>query len=473
MSPPSPYFLTRRAFVSAAGLSAVLTILGGPRAVNQARAQAGAATELRVKAGSIRLRGAQHPATDIVGYGSVIPGPPLRARRDEEIRARLVNDWSEPTLIHWHGLRVPNGMDGSPYLTQPLVSPGQSFDYRFVARDAGTFWYHAPQASQFERGLSGPVIIDETEPVDVDRDVLLMLDDWHLNGDGSLQNGTSSPQSGLPTLTANGLSNLAISVRRGERIRLRLINATVGRLLPVSIPGQTAWVMAIDGQPAEPFVARDSSVIIAPGNRLDLFVDITDGASGAVPITVEVGAGQTAQVARLTVEDGPARKPSRDAPRPLPQNPLPVRVDLRSALRAQLSVDADVALAPIKDTVGGKKISKGQTPTSTAPISWVALDQLSQATGRPLFTTKRDRAVTLGLGNTGPHAYVLHVHGHAFRLLDNLDDGWKPFWLDTLLVAPQQTARIAFVADAPGRWAIERRSLAEPRRESLVWFEVD
>jgi len=471
MTAPSQYLLTRRAVVSAAGLSAVVTILGGPRAVNQALAQQAAATDLRAKTGFARLRGPRLPATDIVGYGGAVPGPTLRVRRGEEIRARLINDWSEPTLVHWHGLRVPNAMDGMPHLTQLPVAPGQSFDYRFVARDAGTFWYHAPRASQLERGLSGPVIIDESEPVDVDRDVLLMLDDWLLNSDGSLQ--SAAARSGPPALIANGQSDLAIPARRGERIRLRLINATAGRLLPVSVPNQTAWVMAIDGQPAEPFVAHDSRALIAPGNRLDLFVDIADNGTDPIPITVDVGAGQMAQVARLVIEDGSARKPLRGAPKPLPQNPLPARIDLRSALRLQLSVDADIAQsAPSKAATDGKRIPKNEAPSATSSVNWMPSDQLSESLGSPLFRTKRDRPVTLAFGNASPHAHVIHVHGHAFRLLDNLDDGWKPFWLDTLLVAPRQTTRIAFVADAPGRWAIERRTLSDPARESLTWFEV-
>ena len=100
------------------------------------------------------------------------------------------------------------------------------------------------------------------------------------------------------------------------------------------------------------------------------------------------------------------------------------------------------------------------------------MDQLSGSLKPPLFSVKSERPVTLTFANSGDQAQLIHVHGHTFRLLDNMDDGWKPFWLDTLLVAPQQTARIAFVADLPGKWAIERRSLSDPARESLTWFEV-
>ena len=459
--------LSRRAFVSSASLSVMATILG----VNQGRAQAGAVVDLRAQTGSARLRGPQQVATPITGYGGSVPGPTMRVRRGQEITARLTNASSEPTTIHWHGLRVPNAMDGTPFLTQPPVSPGESFDYRFIAKDAGTFWYHAPLVTQLARGLYGPVIVDEPEPVDVDRDVLLVLDDWNLDPDGSLRDvgGPAASPSEPPLFTANGQRDLAIAARRGERVRLRLINATVNRLLPVALQNLTCWVVAIDGQPAEPFVARDSRVMLAPGNRIDLFVDIAEGVGTTVPIMVDSGGGQSVQIARFAIEDGKPLNRLRDAPKPLPQNPVPSRIDLRNAHRAQLALDA----APSSDTPSeGKKIPKPKAKNSGASVSWAPMDQLSGTLGPPLFSVRRDRPVTLTFANPGDQAQVIHVHGHTFRLLDNMDDGWKPFWLDTLLVAPQQTARIAFVADLPGKWAIERRSLSAPARESLTWFEV-
>ena len=76
------------------------------------------------------------------GYDGIVPGPALRVRRGEEVRVRLINDLPEPTAVHWHGVRVVNAMDGAPPLTQAAIAPGDSFDYRFAAPDAGTYWYH-------------------------------------------------------------------------------------------------------------------------------------------------------------------------------------------------------------------------------------------------------------------------------------------------------------------------------------------
>ena len=75
--------------------------------------------------------------------------------------------------------------------------------------------------------------------------------------------------------------------------------------------------------------------------------------------------------------------------------------------------------------------------------------------GQPLFTVRRGQTVVLGLSNPTSGTAYMHLHGHSFRLLDSLDDGWKPFWLDTMPIEPQTTPRIAFVADNPGKWLIE------------------
>src|SRR5688572_11329721 len=76
------------------------------------------------------------------GFDGAVPGPLLRVRRGEELKVRLVNDAGAPVAIHWHGVRVPNAMDGSALVQKP-VPPGGSFDYRFAPSDAGTFWYRA------------------------------------------------------------------------------------------------------------------------------------------------------------------------------------------------------------------------------------------------------------------------------------------------------------------------------------------
>src|SRR5262249_15322272 len=133
-------------------------------------------------------------------------GPALRVKRGEELRIRLINDLPDPTAIHWHGVRLPNAVDGVPHLTQAPVAPGSSFDYRFRPPDAGTFWFRpAGNASaQMGRGLRGALIVEETTPVAVDHDLLLLLEDW--------------PGAAV---TVNGAADVELAVRANERLRLR------------------------------------------------------------------------------------------------------------------------------------------------------------------------------------------------------------------------------------------------------------
>jgi FtsP/CotA-like multicopper oxidase with cupredoxin domain len=367
---------------------------------------------------SLRAMPADHLTGNALGYDGKIPGPVLRVRRGGELSVRLVNELSEATTIHWHGLRVPNAMDGVPMLTQAAVAPATSFEYRFRPPDAGTYWYHAHEAGQLQRGLFGALIVEESQAIDVDGDLTLVLSRPDANG-APLVNGALRPD---------------IAVTPASRLRLRLVNASSASGLTLWLEAHALWVMAIDGQPAEPFLARDSRVGLGPGNRVDLFVDMS-GQAGSTS-TLRASPGGEQGILRFVY--GAGRHPGdRARPQPLPPSSLPERIDLRSALRAELLLDRD-------------------RPGVDSP---------------PLFSVRRGRSVTLTLRQSSAVPRVVHVHGHHFRLLDRLDDGWKPYWLDTLVVG-ERTERVAFVADNPGRWLIQGRSLEQPASMVAVWFAV-
>jgi FtsP/CotA-like multicopper oxidase with cupredoxin domain len=356
------------------------------------------------------------------GYDGLIPGPALQVRRGEEVRVRLVNGLSEPTALHWHGVRLANAMDGAPPLTQAPVAPGESFNYRFVAPDAGTYWYHPPRPMR--HGLYGVLVVTEAEPVDIDRDVTLIFDQ-----------GTAGPDAA--PITVNGKSQFEIRAHRNERLRLRLLNASAAGILALHIEGLRTFMMATDGEPAEPFAARGGRLALGPGNRIDVFVDCTLEPGASTPVVADF-ADAPIPIARIVCEDGPPSRPApRQDPQPVPPNPLPERMDFVGALRFGVTIGKD----PAKDA---KNTS-------------------------PLFSIKRDRTAVIAFSNpTGENCFI-HLHGHHFRLLDALDDGWKPFWLDSLPIAPQTDCRIAFVADNPGKWLIE--GLAKDGAAES-WFEV-
>jgi FtsP/CotA-like multicopper oxidase with cupredoxin domain len=371
----------------------------------------------------------------------MVPGPALQVRRGQEVWVRLINELPEATAVHWHGVRLVNAMDGAPPLTQAPIAPEETFDYRFIAPDAGTFWYHPPDwrhpVGQTRRGLYGVLIVTETDPPDVDRDLTLIFDK-------TLPSGTAADgmanvvATGAVPFTVNGASDFAIRARVNDRLRLRLLNAASGQILGLRVEGLRTFVMATDGEPAEPFVAREGRLLLGPGNRMDVFVDCTLAPGGTASITAADAPG-AAPIARIICEAAaPGRTTPREDPLSLPASPLPERMDFTGAFRLDATIGQLTEHDPVHDRA-------------------------------PLFTVKRGRTVVLGLSNPTSENQYIHLHGHHFRLLDALDDGWKPFWLDSIPILPQGGSRVAFVADNPGRWLLEGLTT---RSGADAWFDV-
>jgi FtsP/CotA-like multicopper oxidase with cupredoxin domain len=375
-----------------------------------------------------RARAEAAPDTTVLhatrdGFNGAVPGPVIRARRGDEVKVRLVNDTDEPMALRWHGVRTPSAVDGAP-----PVAPATSFDYRFTVSDAGTFWYHAALRAQQDLGLYGALIVAEPAPPQVDQDLILM---FHGRPPGSAP---------ALALTIDGAPARDIAVRVNERLRLRFINASATQAVDARIENHRAIVMALDSEPAEPFATRDGAVWLGPGNRADVFVDATLTPGSAAPLTFALDGSEASAVRLVYGDDAPARSAAPGAPAPLPANPLPERMNFSRALRITLPVEAGNGAAPARPP-------------------------------QALFTTERGRTVVMALDNRDTAAHVVHLHGHHFRLLDRLDDGWKPYWLDTIAVTGRQTVRIAFVADNPGRWLIEHRPI-DGMVVAESWFDV-
>src|SRR5262249_8563179 len=159
----------------------------------------------------------------------------------------------------------------------------------------------------------------------VDRDILLVL---------GMPPESTDPR--VPALV-NGSLRPDIAVTSGERLRLRLINANASRGLALRLEGHAAWVMAIDGQPAEPALARDSRLALGPGNRGDLFVDATHEGGTVAPLLA--GVADERPIARLVYErGGDARRARRSDPIALPPNALPARIDLKGSLKVEMAL---------------------------------------------------------------------------------------------------------------------------------------
>jgi FtsP/CotA-like multicopper oxidase with cupredoxin domain len=207
--------------------------------------------------------------------------PILRVRLGESLRIELANELPQPTTIHWHGVRLPNTMDGVSGVTQPPIPPGGRFVYRFTPKDAGTFWFHPHLrgSEQLERGLYGVLVVEDREPLPYSRDVVWVLDDWLLRRAGDIDPRFNTRRDLMHDgrwgnwATVNGSAREELVVRAGERIRLRLLNAANGRVFAPDWSELAAKVIAVDGtyaaRPLDP-----AGFELAPGNRLDLDLTI-------------------------------------------------------------------------------------------------------------------------------------------------------------------------------------------------------
>ena len=181
--------------------------------------------------------------TAVWQYNQQTPGPVIRIKQGDTLQVSFTNKLPQPTTVHWHGLRIDNRMDGVPGMTQPLIQPGEQFTYEFTPPDAGTFWYHTHNRSweQLARGLHGVLVVEENEPIEVDQDLVLIIDDWLLDRQGNIEESNLGAlhdwaHSGRMgnTLTVNGQSAPELPVISGERIRLRLVNVANSSTLPLN-----------------------------------------------------------------------------------------------------------------------------------------------------------------------------------------------------------------------------------------------
>ena len=416
----------------------------------------------------VRLRPEPAATTEIWSLAEEAP-PTLRVKLGEEVRLRVVNDTPKPLSLHWHGVRNAAPMDGVGGLSQPPVAPGARFDYRFTPRDAGTFLARplvvGGSAEPGGRGVAGLLVVEERVPPAVDREVALVLQDWRLADDGTLAPFGEAMMAATAgrlgnAVTVNGRPGpAAIEAVPGARLRLRLANACAARSTRIRFDGVKAFVAAVDGQPTDTFEPLRATLPFPPGTRYDLILDLaeTEGPAGA--LTALVGPG----IPLATFATKGAAGAKRPPVAAIPENPLlPREIRLQSAKRADLAI------------AGGARLNDQGPPSfEGAPArAWSINGAAGSAGANPLFSVKRGTPVVLALTNKTAFTLPMHLHGHVFRLLHNLDDGWEPYWLDTFQLVEGRTARLAFVADNPGRWVIGSSVL--DRFDAGLWtsFEV-
>jgi FtsP/CotA-like multicopper oxidase with cupredoxin domain len=434
--------LNRRRLLQAGLAAAGLPLL--PHAVRAA----GGPREIALVAGPAQapLQGGG-AATPVWAYSGHCPGPEIRVPLGTPLRVTLTNKLDRPTTLHFNGLRLPNALDGVAGLTQKPVMPGESFTYDFVARASGTYWYRpeAGDAEQQSRGLAGALVVEDKSPITVDRDLVWVLQDWRLDDEGVQiadfdRDADRRGQGRLGTFTTiNGRSTEIFPVRKGERVRLRLINAAPARIFALKFEGHRVAIVAYDGQPVRPHYAPAGIVTLAPGQRVDAILDM-DGAAGQKYILFDdQGPRGAYRLLDFVYADKPLREKGLTAPFRLDANRLP-EPELRDAERHEVVIEKSVSPGAYW-TFNGRLDARPKDP--------------------PLLALRRGASHIVSLRNLTDYDQPLHLHGHVFRTIRR-NGNPTPFreWGDTVLVHSHETVEIAFVADNPGDWAFESQILA-------------
>lgn len=455
-----PRSVSRRSFL-AASLAGLATVSAGRPGIAAPQTRA---FTLRAAPGLARLVPEPNPATAAWCYNGIVPGPEIRVRQGDRIRVEVVNALDEGTTVHWHGIRLPNAMDGVAHLTQKPIAPGAAFTYEFDAVDAGTFWYHPHQRSfeQVGRGLYGPLIVEEPAAPRVDRDLTWVLDDWRLTPDAAISDdfGAAMDMSHAGrlgnTVTINGLVPETFEVRLGERIRLRLINVANARIFALDFSEHEPRVIALDGQPVAPHSPKSGLVVLGPAMRADVILDCRAAPGTTTRLTDRAYRGDEYRVLDIVSGDAPLRDAPPDGDIALPVNPLP-EPGLQSAHRHEVLFTGGMMGAMVAREMGlGRSggMMGGMMGGVTGGGLWFVNGKAAEGPMlEPFLTLERDASHVIEMTNATAFHHPIHLHGHSFRVISR--DG-KPTehreWLDTVLIAPRERVEIAFVADNPGDW---------------------
>lgn len=349
------------------------------------------------------------------------PGPTIEASEGDLVEVRLSNE-SVPggVTLHWHGIDVPNPMDGVAGVTQDAVMEGESFTYRFVADQVGTYWYHSHQLSheQVQGGLLGAVVIepsddtDQASAADVDETALVHIYD--------------------AVRTVNGLEgDVPVDATPGDVVRIRVINTDNGPM-SVWVSGAGYRVVAVDGHDVhEPEPVSGLATLVTAGGRADLELEVP--ATGA---RVELG-GNTA----LLLGSGAASVAESEAPDDFVDligygSPRPLGFDPEAATR---------------DFVYGVDRRPGFLDGRPG-LWWTVNGHLYPDV--PMYTVTEGDVVRMRIENSSGDVHPMHLHGHHAVVLerDGVPATGSPWWVDSLNVRDGESYEVAFVADNPGVW---------------------
>ena len=393
------------------------------------------------------------------GINEQVPGPVIRAKKGDTLVVRLKNMLSEPTILHWHGIRLPAAMDGTGEVQKP-IQPGEEFEYRFDLPDAGSFWYHSHhnETVQMERGMYGAIIVeDEADPV-VDAEKLFMIDDMKLTANYEF----TRPSWALPrliekhdgrqgdTLLINGKVDPVVNIHAGQIERWRFINSSSARYFKLHLGGKPFKIIGTDGGLIEkPVLVTEA--LITPGERIDIVVG-------------PFKEGETFPIEALSYNRVTFLKPKKQrfaSIEVLEEKPSVALIpDVLRTIEPLAPQDA-----PVNRTV---KLSVG--PSIKNVLDFKVNGGLHV----------QDKPVIIGdlqvweVNNVSLMDHPFHLHGFFFQVLEI--NGKAPeykAWKDTINLTPRTKVKIAWMPDnRPGKWMYHCHILEHHAAGMMANFEV-
>ena len=436
---------------------------------------------LRAQKFDTKFFGDKGPATQVWSYNQTSPGPVIKVKQGEKVKIRLINELDQPTTIHWHGIRIDNKMDGVAGLTQEAVKPGESFDYEFIAPDAGTYWYHTHNRSweQLARGLYGMLIVEEPEASPT-REINLILDDWRLDESGRIDEKSLGEVHDWAhagrlgnILTINGTQKPRFKLIPGERVRLRIVNVANSRIMEIKFADHDPWIIAKDGHPITPRKLNKDDLLLGPAQRVDLLLDATQKPGTKSPIQF-VDQEQKIEIASFEYAQGPDNGPILP-PDSTPPKSLPITMphDKFAPLDAKavpLVMIGGAMGSMEKAMIGGKMLDWRQLVK--AKRVW-AFNGIAGDLDKPLIRVKRGQTVRIDIINDTSFAHAMHLHGTHFKVVARNNMSFNNGeWRDTELVFPDEKVSFAFLADNPGKWLFHCHMIEHQAGGMVTWIDV-
>jgi len=455
----------------ASGFTGATTLTDSVRSLAVAQVQAAYAAEItptgnivthKITAGESIAEIINGYSTKVWTYNGSVPGPEIRITLGDTLKINFTNNLPIDTTVHFHGIRVPNEMDGVPGVTQDPIKPGESFTYEFTPKDAGTYWYHphVRTSEEMGRGLYGVIIVEDSTANEYSQDKVLVIDDWRLDQNGQIAEPFNNPHDTAHAgrlgnvITVNGKTNGSFYAAPGERLRLRLVNTSNARIYKLNFGAMDVTGIAVDG-----LYAREAfdpnGFTFAPGNRIDVDVTIPNDADGTDYVVTDVYTEQQIPLVRIIV----------DGEEVINKNihiPFNSEVPLWDGFR---NVSPDISYY-----FDGGMSHMGMMGTNSGV--WKINSKSFPDYDMGSLPLNEFRIIRFENPTLFPHP--MHLHGQFFKIVSrNGRPVDERFFRDTAIVEPDEVLDIALVAQDAGVWALHCHVLEHADGGMMTLVEVE